>query len=201
MSDLFRFDARRVVTALAVALGAALSAAAAAANEAPLVTGASFFADRRAHATGDLLTVLVTENSSATESARTQTDKNDGVSASLSTPARGQRQWQAGVGNTFNGGGQIERSGQLLARISVVVDHMGEGNQLHVHGEQDIDLNGEHQRIHLEGMVRQDDIGPDNTVPSWRISDAHISLIGKGILGHSQSRGLLGRILHWLHLD
>jgi flagellar L-ring protein precursor FlgH len=166
----------------------------------PVVVGASFFADHRARSAGDVLTVLVTETSSATESARTTTDKKDAVNASLTTPSR-QRQWGVGMGSTFDGGGQVARSGQLLARISVIVDQADERGELRVHGDQDIDLNGEHQRIHLEGTVRSDDIAPDNTVPSWRLGNAKISLIGKGILGRSQSPGLLGRIMHWLHLD
>jgi flagellar L-ring protein precursor FlgH len=162
--------------------------------------GPSFFADRRARIAGDQLTVLITENASATETARTQTDKTDGISASLNTPSR-QRQWQVGGGGTFDGGGQIARTGQLVARISVVVERVDERGKLHVRGDQNIDLNGEHQRIHLEGTVRPDDIAPDNTVPSWRVTDAQIALIGKGILGRSQSPGLLGRIMRWLHLD
>lgn len=170
------------------------------AAEPPVPVGASFFADHRARGTGDVLTVLVTETSSATETARTKTDKNDGLTASLTTPSK-QRQWAVTGGGTFDGGGQIARSGQLLAKISVVVDAIDDRGDLHVRGEQDIDLNGEHQRIHLEGVVRSDDISPDNTVPSWRVSNAKIALIGKGILGHSQSPGLLGRIMHWLHLD
>jgi flagellar L-ring protein precursor FlgH len=119
----------------------------------------------------------------------------------VTTPSRGQRQWGLGLGGTFDGGGQIARTGQLLARISVVVDRVDEVGKLHVRGDQDIDLNGEHQRIHLEGLVRPDDIAPDNTVLSWRVTDAKISLLGKGILGRSQSPGLIGRIMHWLHLD
>jgi len=162
--------------------------------------GASFFADHRAHGPGDVLTVLVTESSSATESARTSTDKKDAFNALLTTPAR-QRQWNIGMGGTFDGGGQIARTGQLLARISVTVYGIDERGDLHVQGDQDIDLNGEHQRIHLDGTVRSDDVAPDNTVPSWRVGGAKISLIGKGILGHSQKPGLLGRIMHFLHLD
>jgi flagellar L-ring protein precursor FlgH len=162
--------------------------------------GASFFADHRAHGPGDVLTVLITETSSATETARTTTDKNDAFNALLNTPAK-QRQWSVGMGGTFDGGGQISRTGKLLARISVTVYHIDERGDLQVQGDQDIDLNGEHQRIHLDGMVRSDDIAPDNTVPSWRVGNAKISLIGKGILGHSQKPGLLGRIMHFLHLD
>jgi flagellar L-ring protein precursor FlgH len=177
-----------------------LCAATAHATDPPAPIGASFFADHRARSAGDVLTVLVTETSSATEAARTQTDKKDALNASLTTPSR-QRQWGLGLGDTFDGGGKIARTGQLLARISVVVDEIDDRGGLHVRGDQDIDLNGEHQRIHLEGTVRSDDVSPDNTIPSWRVSNANISLVGKGILGRSQSPGLLGRIMHWLHLD
>jgi flagellar L-ring protein precursor FlgH len=163
--------------------------------------GASFFADHRARNNGDVLTVLITETSSATETARTQTDKTTGVNASLAVPPANQRQWQAALGSNFNGGGQIERSGQLLARLSVVVEGIDEQGNFRVRGDQDIAINGERQKIHLEGAVRPDDIAPDNTVQSWRIIDARISLVGKGVLGRSQSRGLVGWILHLLWLD
>jgi flagellar L-ring protein precursor FlgH len=162
--------------------------------------GPSFFADHRAHGPGDILTVLVTESSSATESARTTTDKKDAFNTSVANPSR-QRQWALGMGGSFDGGGQIARTGQLLARISVIVYDLDEHGDLHVRGDQDIDLNGEHQRIHLDGVVRSDDVAPDNTVASWRVGNAKLSLIGKGILGQSQRRTLLGRIMHFLHLD
>jgi flagellar L-ring protein FlgH len=165
------------------------------------VAGRSFFADHRAVVAGDVLTVLITESASATESARTSTDKNDNANVNLTTPSRGQRQWGVGMGGTFSGGGQLERSGKLLARLSVVVDRSDANGNLVVHGEQDIELNGEHQRIHLEGAVRPDDVGSDNTVPSWRIMNAKIALVGKGILGRAQSPGIITRILQWLHLE
>lgn len=165
------------------------------------VAGRSFFADHKAVAAGDTLTVLITESASATETARTSTNKSDNANVNLTTPSRGQRQWGVGLGGTFSGGGQMERSGQLLAKLSVVVDRRDENGNLIVHGEQDIELNGEHQRIHLEGAVRPDDIAADNTVPSWRIMHAKIALVGKGILAHAQSPGIISRILQWLHLE
>jgi flagellar L-ring protein precursor FlgH len=163
--------------------------------------GRSFFADHRAAVPGDVLTVLITETSSATESAHTTTNKSDGITAGLTTPTQMQRQWQASLGASFDGGGQMQRSGQLLARLSVMVERQDERGNLLVHGEQDIELNGEHQRIRLEGAVRPDDIAPDNTVPSWRVMHPKIALVGKGILAHAQSPGLITRILTWLHLE
>jgi flagellar L-ring protein precursor FlgH len=163
--------------------------------------GRSFFADHRSVHPGDLLTILITESATATETARTSLDKNNSANLSFSTPTHAPQQWQGSVSGNFSGGGQMQRSGQLLARLSVVVDRADANGNLYVHGEQDIELNGEHQRIRLEGAVRPDDIAADNTVPSWRVMHAHIALVGKGVLGEAQSPGLLVRILSWLHLD
>jgi flagellar L-ring protein FlgH len=171
------------------------------ATDAAPAAGRSFFSDHKAVVAGDTLTVLITESASATETARTSMNKNDSANATFTTPARGQRQWQAGLGGSFAGTGQTERSEQLLAKLSVVVDRSDENGNLVVHGEQDIELNGERQRIHLEGAVRPDDIAPDNTIPSWRIMHAKISLTGKGILSRAQSPGIITRILQWLHLE
>ncbi len=198
MNELIRFVGRVLAPA---AIWICATASPGYAVEPSPVAGRSFFADHKAVTAGDTLTVLITESASATETARTSTNKNDNANANLTTPSRGQRQWQAGLGGSFSGGGQLERSGQLLARLSVVVDRSDENGNLVVHGEQDIELNGEHQRIHLEGAVRPDDISSDNTVPSWRIMHAKIALVGKGILAHAQSPGIVTRILQWLHLE
>jgi len=186
--------------AVVAVLGLSHAASAVATDVSP-AAGRSFFADHKAVAAGDTLTVLITESASATETARTSTNKNDSANATLTTPSRGQRQWQAGLGGSFSGTGQNQRSEQLLAKLSVVVDHSDENGNLVVHGEQDIELNGERQRIHLEGAVRPDDIAPDNTIPSWRIMHAKIALTGKGILSRAQSPGIITRILQWLHLE
>lgn len=188
--------------ALVVLAGAGmLGQACAQASDLPNPFGGSFFADHSAHRPGDVLTVLIMEVSSATESAQTSTGKSDGLSASLATAASPGRQWQGSLGDQFTGGGQIERSGQLVAQLSVVVERVDRNGNLWVRGEQDIEINGERQTIRLAGMVRPDDIAADNTVPSWRVSHARISLMGKGVLGGSQSPGLITRILRWLRLD
>lgn len=193
---------RCAVTLLMVmlALSALPRCAHAQADGLPQPFGYSFYSDHKAREAGDLLTVLIVEESSATESAQTTTNKTDGLSASLTTPARTQRQWQGSMGDQFDGRGQVARSGELLARLSVQIDSVDANGNLWVHGEQDIKVNGERQRIRLTGMVRPDDIAPDNSVPSWRIENAHILFLGKGVLGDSQSPGLLIRILRWLRL-
>jgi flagellar L-ring protein FlgH len=154
----------------------------------------SFYADRRAYRPGDMLTVLIVESSSVTAAAQTTTSKNESAGVSLTHPAA-QKQFSVGFNGQSAGGGEIDRSDQFVAQLAVVVQGVdGKGN-LQVHGEQDITVNDEKQRIRLDGIVREEDIGPDNTVKSYRVGTARIEFTGKGILARKQSPGLLNRIL------
>ena len=76
----------------------------------------------------------------------------------------------------------------------------GNGNLL-IRGEQDIEVNNEKQRIALTGLVRPEDITPDNTVASWRIANADIDFVGKGILARKQSPSLLTKLFDLFGLN
>ncbi len=54
--------------------------------------------------------------------------------------------------------------------------------------------------MHLAGIVRPSDIDTDNTVQSWRMSQAKISLTGKGFLSRKQSPGPLSQLLSYFGL-
>jgi flagellar L-ring protein FlgH len=156
-------------------------------------------ADHRALRIGDNLTVVVTEITSATTDARTTADKDGSVSGSANLHARPQ-QGVFNLNESFNGGGTIERSGKLVARLTVVVQAIdGDGN-LRVKGQQEIVVNGDKQKLVLEGRVRQQDIGSDNTVLSSRLSEARISYTGAGVLNEKQRPGLFTRLLDWLRI-
>src|SRR5262249_38296810 len=111
------------------------------------------------------------------------------------------RRWGGGLHSDFTGGGQIQRTGQLLARLAVVVDSIDANGNLSIHGEQDIRVNNEHQRIALTGVVRSEDIAPDNTVQSSRVAQAKIEFKGDGVLARRQRPGLISRILSLFGLN
>jgi len=156
-------------------------------------------ADHRALRVGDNLTVIVTEITSSTTDARTTADKDGAVSGSATLHNR-QQQGAFNLNETFNGGGTIERSGKLLARLTVVVQSVEPGGNLHVKGQQNIVVNGDKQKLIVEGRVRQQDVAADNTVLSSRLSDAKISYTGDGVLSQKQRQGLLTRLLDWLRI-
>lgn len=151
-------------------------------------------ADRKAHQIGDVLTVMVLENSSATATAGTSTDKNNDAGIALTTP-NSQLSYSVGLQDTFDGSGKIARTGKLLAQISVSIIGVSLNGDLRVKGAQEIEINGEKQAINLEGRVRPKDIDEGNVVLSSRIADAHITYVGDGVLAESQHKGWLSRLI------
>lgn len=151
-------------------------------------------ADRRAQKVGDVLTVLITEDASATATSGSKTDKKHDTGIKVNAPNT-QRNYTLGLNDNFDGNGQIARSGRLLAQLSVVVIGVEAGGALRIKGNQIIEINGEKQTINLEGLVRPTDIGEGNTVPSNRIAEARIHYVGDGVLAENQTKGLFSRVL------
>jgi flagellar L-ring protein precursor FlgH len=157
----------------------------------------SLTADHRAYRLGDALTVLVFENSSATTSADTSLDKQGSVGATLST-TNSDKKANLTLNEDFAGKGRIQRSGKLLAQLTVNVTAVAPNGDLIVAGSQLIEVNDERQHILLQGRVRPLDISETNTVPSSRLADARISYVGDGVLAEKQHPGFLTRVLSWL---
>jgi flagellar L-ring protein FlgH len=161
----------------------------------------SLYADRRAYDPGDILTVIITETAAATATARTRADKADNVEGSIQHSDDDPWHIRLGFSNDFSGGGEIQRTGRLLARLAVLVEGVDDNGNLLIRGEQDIEVNNEKQRIALTGLVRPEDITPDNTVASWRIANADIDFVGKGILARKQSPSLLTKLFDLFGLN
>jgi len=132
--------------------------------------------DRKAHRVGDVITVQVFEQSSASSSTDTSTQRNNGLKASLSLlPSGTQRAGAIEVGGAFDGGGVTQRANRLLAILSVNVVAVLPNGDLKVSGEQLLTINNEQHKVNLEGRVRPQDLASDNTVMSTRLADARIN--------------------------
>ncbi|RZF29088.1 flagellar basal body L-ring protein FlgH [Paraburkholderia sp. UYCP14C] len=160
----------------------------------------SLTSDRRASRPGDIVTILVYENSTASNTADTSTKTNVAVQGSVSTMWAGGNAAQIGLGDNYGGRGQIQRTGRLLAQISARVESTEANGDLIVAGEQAIDVNGEKTLIHLQGRVRAVDIAANNTVQSSRLADAKIDYVGEGFITDRSKPGLIPRFLAWLGL-
>jgi len=168
----------------------------------------AMYADKRATAVGDILTVLVQENSSATKKNTTATSKDAAMDASISTFLYG-----AGAGtsallsrggqmpalkydskNSFSGGGSIDNSQNLVTSLAVKVIDVLPNRSLVIEGHRETSFSGEKQNAVLHGLVRPEDILANNTVYSYNIAEAKVEIISKGTISDNQRKGWFTRI-------
>jgi flagellar L-ring protein FlgH len=209
-----RFETRRPRRALpcpapvALALALCLSFAATLSADSLWQDGQSKSqcADKRAGRVGDIVTILVQENTTATKANNTKTSKQSNLDAALATflysPAASGLLTKNGTlpamkfssKSDFAGGGSINNSQQIAASVAVrVVDVLPNGN-LVIEGTRESSFSGEQQTIILRGTIRQDDISSLNTVFSFNVADATIKFISKGTITDSQRKGWFHRI-------
>ena len=157
----------------------------------------SLAADRTAEKIGDSLTVLIQENSQASGSSQNTRESGAGVSGQSQGLKRSGQLNLSGDYN-YSTNGQNGRTGQLVATISVVVDGVLPNGDLHVTGNQLININGEKTQIHLTGRVRRSDVSSNDTVVSTSLADATIIYGGPGLNGSDSKPGLFSRLFPWL---
>jgi len=145
----------------------------------------SLTADKRRFEIGEVLTVMVYENSSATSSADTGTNRDSSAGMGINLP-NWNKSAAATANNDFNGAGRTQRAGRVLAQITVLVREVLPNGDLRVGGEQLLEINGEKQTIRAEGRVRPRDVSEQNVVLSSRLAEAKLALVGDGVLGDAQ---------------
>jgi flagellar L-ring protein precursor FlgH len=141
--------------------------------------------DLRVRHVGDLITVMVYENASASSAA----DTSAGREASVGFDAQGTgKRFAAGLrtNNNTDGRGRTQREGKVLAQITVAIKGVTESGDLIVAGEQLLEINNERQEISIEGRIRPQDVSDTNTVLSTRIANARIRYAGQGDLADKQ---------------
>jgi len=158
----------------------------------------SLVSDRVARQVGDSVTVLIYESTTASASANADTSKATDVSVGVvDTNAPDNR--ALSIDSSFNGGGDLARSGKLLARITATIVEVAENGELKIEGKQYIEMNEDKQTISLSGRLRKEDIGPNNTVISTRLSDATIKYLAEGTLADRQKPGWITRFFNWIY--
>ncbi len=163
---------------------------------------ASLFSDLRAHNVGDVLTITINENTTATATATTKLAQSDSVNVfggtGLFSTLFGGLGMTAANSRTGTGDGSTARTGTLNTTLSVVVKEVEPNGVLKVQGTRVVDINKESQKVVFTGLVRPEDIGADNTVPSNLVANVKVRLDGKGVVAHTETEGILSRIFHFL---
>ena len=162
----------------------------------------NMFADARPYRVGDILTVVLEERMQASKSAQTSTGKSQEVGITppnvlgLTGPLVDRLNAQMAGERDFAGDGESSQQNTLNGQITVTVSRVLSNGNLVIRGQKWIGINQGSEFIKLAGMVRPQDIAPDNTVMSTRVANAKIAYGGEGVINESNNMGWLARFFN-----
>ena len=173
--------------------------------QAPVPTGGiyvgrqsdSWFGRGRTFQVGDIITVLLNESTQAARSqvgSVSRNSTNDMLSPGLAV--LGNKLGGVMKGTDFSktdisnkGTGTADQTASLNGSVAVaVVEVMANGN-LVLRGEKQLALTEGSEVIQVSGIIRQDDVAPNNTVQSRRLANAQIAYRGTGDLANASRAG------------
>lgn len=160
----------------------------------------AFFNDQRASKVGDILTVNIDIDDSAT--TKNQTNSSRASNGSLGVPNF--LGLESSLGKVLPGGfdpanmvstksgfsnagaGAITRSEKISLTIAAVVSGVLPNGNLVIQGTQEVRTNAELRQLTVAGIVRPEDISSANTIKHTQIAEARISYGGRGDLSRVQ---------------
>ena len=159
------------------------------------------FDRRTASSVGDILTIELRENTNASATSNTNATKDQKVElpgptlAGSKVTSEGKEVLENNVdaGREFNGQGTSAMSSNLNGTITVTVAEVLANGNLVVRGQKLMLMNQSEEFIRFSGIVRADDITPDNTVESTRVANVQVAYTGQGTLSSSNTMGPLAR--------
>ncbi len=156
------------------------------------------YSDIKAHKVGDIITIELSESTSASKKANTQSGKNnkfnlDPVKLGGVPVTASPYDLSASIAqdSAFKGQAKADQSNSLQGNISVSVAKVLPNGNLVVRGEKWIMLNNGNEYIRITGLIRPEDVTSDNSVSSQKVANARIYYGGTGDLANSQEQGWL----------
>lgn len=160
----------------------------------------AFFKDQRAARVGDIMTVDITIQDNADLSNTTTRKRTTKEDASLSSFLG----YETDFLNLFpdaidptslvdvdsatdsSGTGTVKRSETISLKVAAVVTQVLPNGNLVISGLQEIRINYEVRELHINGVVRPEDITASNVVSYEKIAEARIAYGGRGHLSDVQ---------------
>jgi len=159
----------------------------------------SVFADRKAQDVGDILTIVISESTTISDTRSNSNSKS------------GSNSLDAGVGifdfikaasisgsDSFKANGAASSKNTTTGNVTVTVVDVQPNGNLVLEGTQSIWNNKNEHKITFKGICRPEDITASNTIPSTKIAAATVRFDGKGPLNAKQRQGILTQIFNFL---
>lgn len=163
------------------------------------------FEDKRPRYVGDLITIVISENVSASQKSNTKVERTDSVNTNVTNiadvPVFGGSLLRNVLGldarasgsNKLDGKGESASSNTFTGTITcTVMETLANGN-LVVSGEKQIGTNREVEVVRFSGVVNPTTIVAGNRVSSTQVADARLEYRGRGQVDSAQAMGWLAR--------
>lgn len=168
----------------------------------------NFFGRSRNYRVGDLITVMLDESTRAgreQQGSVSREAKNNAVPSGLVAKVQGLALPTKILGTKLNGvlnginlnestiestgSGTAGQSASLTGAVSVTVVEVLSNGNLMVRGEKQLALTEGTEVIQVTGIIRPDDVSPNNMVQSRRLANAQIAYLGTGDMANAVKAG------------
>lgn len=151
----------------------------------------------RARNIGDMLTIVLVENTTTQKSATSQTGREGGFG--ISPPATGPLSFlnpealNAASEGSFRGQGNAAQQSRLNGAIAVTIAAVYPNGTADVVGEKQLALSQGEEWVQFAGRVRLIDVDANNRLFSNQVANAQIIYSGKGAVQQASRPGWLSR--------
>ncbi|GAB6053150.1 flagellar basal body L-ring protein FlgH [Magnetospira thiophila] len=160
----------------------------------------AFFKDQRAKEVGDILTINLALDDSASLSNTTERDREDSedtdVTNLLGLEAEFTQYLPQGLdptsvmsfGNVHStkGDGSLDRSEEINLTLAAVITQVLPNGNLVIFGRQEMKVNFEMRELAITGIIRPEDIDYSNTISNEKIAEMRVAYGGRGTLSDLQ---------------
>ena len=157
------------------------------------------FEDRRARMVGDMVTIQIVENITASQKSSSTVDRSSDVSGGITAlPFVGsaftdKTKLAAKSGNAFAGKGGTESANKFEGSITTTVIDVLPNGHLVVAGEKQIGVNQNVDVLRFSGTIDPRVMQPGSIINSTQVANVRIESRGRGSQGEVQAQGWLGR--------
>ena len=160
----------------------------------------AFFKDQRAQQVGDILTVNIEIDDTASLTNETTRTRDVEESAGLPNLFGLEEQLPLAFNSALNpsslvnalrntnnsGKGSIDREEKIELKVAAMVTQRLPNGNFVIHGRQEIRVNHELRQLQVAGIVRPSDITATNTIAFNQIAEARIAYGGEGVISDVQ---------------
>lgn len=154
----------------------------------------------RAKMVGDMLTIVLVEQTTTSKTVQTKQDRGGG--ASITPPSEGPLAFaspealKASSQSSFKGGGNTTQTNSLAGEVGVTIVEVRPNGTALVRGEKRMLLSQGNEWVQFSGIVRLADVDAQNRIRSNQVADARIEYTGNGSIQRSGREGWLSRVFN-----